>query len=633
MNMRQNVVRLGVLFCGVWLLSSPGAIADDRPNILWITSEDHSPTMGCYGDTFATTPHVDRLAARGTVYLHAWATAPVCAPSRSTLIAGLYANSTGSEHMRSMVPYPVGKKMFPQYLHEAGYYCVNNVKEDYSLTKPGPVWDESSARAHWNKRAPGQPFFAVFNSTKSHESRLRIRPHQAVHDPAKVRVPAYHPDAPEVRQDWAQYYDTVSAADVDAGIRLEELEKAGLIDDTIVFYFSDHGAGMPRSKNWPYNSGLQIAFIVYIPERFQALRSPDYRPGGRSERLVSLVDCAPTVLSLAGIEPPVWMQGHALFGKYQQPPQPFLFGHRGRTGEREDLMRTATDGRYVYIRNYMPHLIYGRYIEVSWTTPTMALWERMYRAGKLNAAQSAFWNRKPPEELYDLRNDPDETNNLATSPTHAAIKTRLHRALEDHMRAVRDVGFIPEGERLERSSADSPYDLGHDPMRYPFDRVLSIAEMASMLEPQALPALRDATKDVDSTVRYWALLGIAMRGAAAVNEASADLRRALTDRSPYVRIVAAEALARFGVKKDINLALRLLIAHADWQKNGVFVALSALVAIDALEGQAAPLAREIHALPSDGPVPDERFREYPRRVLKTLRTRLPLSLRAPVPEQ
>jgi arylsulfatase A-like enzyme len=150
--------------------------------------------MGCYGDSYASTPNVDRLAAKGMIYKRVWSCAPVCAPARTTVISGMYPPSTGSEHIRSLVAYPAGKKMFPQFLREAGYYCTNNVKEDYNLDKPGQVWDESSKNAHWRKRAAGQPFFAVFNSTKSHESQIRTRPHKAVHDPAKVRVPAYHPD-------------------------------------------------------------------------------------------------------------------------------------------------------------------------------------------------------------------------------------------------------------------------------------------------------------------------------------------------------------------------------------------------------------------------------------------------------
>src|SRR5205807_2029380 len=184
-----------------------------------------------------------------------------------------------------------------------------------------------------------------------------------VHDPAKVRLPAYHPDTPEVRQDWAEYYDVVSEADADAGARLKELLEAGLAEDTIVFYFADHGSGMPRSKRWPYDSGLHVPLIVHFPQKWRHLAGTDYAPGGKSDRLVSFVDFAPTVLSLAGIQPPEWMQGHAFLGKFLEAPQPFAYGFRGRMDERYDLVRSVTDGRYVYIRNYMPHKIYGQHID------------------------------------------------------------------------------------------------------------------------------------------------------------------------------------------------------------------------------------------------------------------------------
>ena len=187
---------------------------------------------------------------------------------------------------------------------------------------------------HWRNRAAGQPFFAIFNSTRSHESKLRVRPHKKLLDPARVRVPAYHPDTPEVRQDWAQYYDTVTDADTDAGRVLAALEAYGLADDTIVFYYADHGSGMPRSKRWPYNSGLQVPLIVHIPEKYKQLAPPEYKPGGTSDRLVSFVDLPPTLLSLAGIRPPDWMQGHAFMGAFQEGPQPFVYGFRGRMDER-----------------------------------------------------------------------------------------------------------------------------------------------------------------------------------------------------------------------------------------------------------------------------------------------------------
>jgi len=488
------------------------ATADDRPNILWLTSEDHGPHMGCYGDPVASTPHVDRLAAKGMTYSHAWSNAPVCAPARTTLISGMYATSLGGQHMRSLVPMPKGTAMYPQLLRQAGYYCTNHAKTDYNVAEPAKVWDASSNQAHWKNRPPGQPFFAVFNSTKSHESKIRARPHTQVHDPAKVRVPAYHPDTPTTRRDWAQYYDAVSEADADAGKRLDELAAEGLEDDTVVFYFADHGSGMPRNKRWPYNSGLQVPVVVVIPEKFKHLRPPDYQVGGTSDRLVSFVDFAPTVLSLAGVEPPPWMQGHPFLGRFRKEPPPYLFGFRDRMDECIDLVRSATDGRFVYIRNFMPHKIYGQHLAYMFQTPTTREWKALHDAGKLTPAQDAFWNTKPPEELYNLSNDRDEVRNLATSPDHRATLTRFRQALRAHLAEVRDLGFLPEGEIHGRSSGSTPYDMGRDDGKYPFDRVFQTAELASGLRTDAVPALGAALREQDSAVRYWAALGFLMRG-------------------------------------------------------------------------------------------------------------------------
>ena len=593
--------------------------AADRPNILWITSEDHGPQMGCYGDPYASTPHVDRLAAKGMIYAHAWSNAPVCAPARSTLISGMYPTSLGGEHMRSMVPLPLGMAMYPQLLRQAGYYCTNNSKTDYNLVEPARVWDESSGTAHWKKRKPGQPFFAVFNSTKSHESQIRVRPHTQVHDPARVRIPAYHPDTPETRQDWAQYYDGVSAADADAGKHLDEIVAAGLADDTIIFYFADHGSGMPRSKRWPYNSGLQVPLIVYIPEKFKDLRPPDYRAGGKSDRLVSFVDFAPTLLSLAGLKPPAWMQGHAFLGRFQEPPQPYLFGFRGRMDERTDLVRSATDGRFVYVRNYMPHKIYGQHVEYMFQTPTTQVWKALHDAGKLTPAQDAFWKEKPPEELYDLDADRDEVHNLAALPEHQATLAKLREAQRTLAARIRDVGFLPEGEIHSRSRGSTPYQMGHDASRYPFERVFETAELASLLRPDALPLLKSAARDHDAAVRWWAVLGFLMRGRDAVRAAHAELAAALEDASPHVRIVAAEALGHHGDGDDLSRALRVLAGLADWSKNDVFVVMEALNAIDALDDRAAPLRTILQALPSQGPTPNPRYDTYVPRLLADLK--------------
>jgi arylsulfatase A-like enzyme len=429
--------------------------------------------------------------------------------------------------------------MYPQLLRQAGYYCTNNSKTDYNLAEPARVWDESSGMAHWKNRKPGQPFFAVFNSMKSHESRVQARPHTPLHDPAKVRVPGYHPETPETRRDWAQYYDVMSAADADAGERVDEIVAAGLAGDTIIFYFGDHGSGMPRSKRSPDNSGLHVPLVVYIPEKFKDLRPPDYRQGGKSDRLVSFVDFAPTVLSLAGVEPPHWMQGHAFLGRFQAPPQPYFFGFRGRMDERTDLVRTATDGRFVYIRNYVPHKIYGEHVQTMFQTPTTQVWKALHDAGKLNPVQDAFWNVKPPEELYDLNADRDEVHNLATLPEHQATLVKLRQAQRALAARIRDVGFLPEGEIHSRSRGSTPYDMGHDEGRYPFDRIFEAAELASMLRPDAVPSLKADARDDDSAVRYWAALGLLMRGRDGVLAAQRELSAALNDASPYVRIAAA----------------------------------------------------------------------------------------------
>lgn len=614
---RPILAALAVLY--LQLATDTTAAAADRPNILWITSEDHGPQLGCYGDKNATTPNLDALAARGLRYRMAWSCAPVCAPARTTLISGLYPPSTGAEHMRSMVPLPAGFKMYPQFLREAGYYCSNNSKEDYNLAKPGQVWDESSGKAHYKNRAVGQPFFAIFNSTKSHESQIRTRPHTAVHDPAKIRVPAYHPDTPEVRQDWAQYYDKVTEVDADAGRHLNELAAAGLADDTIVFYYADHGSGMPRSKRWPCNSGLQVPVVVHFPAKWKHLAPPEYKPSGVSDRLISFVDFAPTVLSLAGIQPPAWMQGHAFAGKFVAPAQPYIFGFRGRMDERIDCVRSVSDGRYVYLRNFMPHLSQAQHVDYQFQTPSTRVWFDLYKSGKTTEAQSIFWRTpKAPEELYDLTTDPDEVKNLANSPQHHEVVAKFRKAQSDLAAKIRDVGLLPEGEIHSRSAGSAPFTMGQDDTKYSFARIQSTAALASNLKLDALPQLRQSLTDADSAVRYWAALGILMRGQSAVDAARADLHTALADSSPYVRIPAAQALGQFGGKVDLDKALPVLLELADWGRSGVFASITALNALGALGLKAAAATDAIRALPDKGASPDGRYNSYIPRLLADL---------------
>ena len=585
------------------LLAAPLlAPAADRPNILWLTSEDHGPQMGCYGDTLARTPNVDALAAKGMIFRMAWSNAPVCAAARTTIITGMWPPAMGAEHMRSEVAMPAGIKMYPQYLRDAGYYCTNNSKEDYNLTKPGQVWDESSNQAHWRKRAPGQPFFAIFNATGSHESQVIKRPHQAITDPAKVRVPAYHPDTPEVRRDWAQYYDIVSVVDAVAGAKLKELADAGLAGDTIVFYYADHGPGLPRSKRWPSNSGLQVPMVVYFPPKWRHLAPKEYAPGGKSDRLVSFIDLAPTLLSLAGVKPPATMHGFAFAGPYQTAPQPYLYGFRGRMDERYDVVRSLTDGRYVYLRNYMPHRSQGQHVNTQFQTPTTQVWRRLFDEGKANAAQAMFWREpKDPEELYDLQSDPDETRNLAALPAHRATLERLRRAQQDYMKRVRDTGFLTEAEVNARAGKQAPYDVLAKDAAYPFARVFAAADVATLMRPEAVPQLAQYLKDGDSGVRYWGAMGALMRGSAGVGALRAELRTVLDDAAPSVRIAAAEALVRYGRPEDSAPALAALKVCADPTKTSAFAGIAAMNTIDELGAKAAPLRDFIRTMPTSDP--------------------------------
>ena len=613
-----KVVVVFHLFLAAAFGSAHAESPQQRPNILWLTCEDTGPHLGCYGDAYSTTLNLDVVAARGTIYTTCWSNAPVCAPARTTLISGMYPTCTGAEHMRSTATLPDGMKMYPQYLREAGYYCTNNNKEDYNLEKPGKVWDESSGKAHWKNRSAGQPFFAVFNFVVTHESQVRARPHTPVHDPAKVRVPAYHPDAPEVRRDWAQYYDKIAEMDEQAGRRLDELRAAGLEEDTIVFFYGDHGPGMPRCKRWPYDSGLHAPLLIYVPPKFASLRPEPFTPGGRCDRLVAFVDFAPTLLSLCGIEPPKHMQGRAFLGKFALPESEYLYGFRGRMDERYDLVRSVRDKRYVYVRQYMPHRIYGQHISYMFETPTTRIWKRLFDEGKLPPEQSRFWQRKPPEELYDLENDPDEVRNLADSPEHRAVLQRMRGALRDWILQVRDVGFLPECEIHSRSVGSTPYEMGHDPAKYPLERILAAAEAASDLSPQQTPHLVEWLKDSDSAVRYWAALGLLMRGEDAVSGASAQLERMLDDPAPCVRIAAAEALTQFMPVSTESKSLRVLIDSADAGRNGAYVALLALNAIDSLGKRAASLHGRVPLLEANDPGAPKRVDGYVSRLIETI---------------
>src|SRR4051812_11841275 len=324
------------------------AFAADRPNILWITFEDSSsPHMGVYGDPLAQTPNFDRFAQTAIRFTNAFAYTGVCAPSRSTLATGVYPTRLGSQHMRSITRLPAGMKLVSEYLRDAGYYTSNNVKEDYNLVTPKTAWDESSDKAHWRNRKPGQPFFAVFNHMITHQSQVFAKdqaaaakgepPPPTVHNQAAIQIPPIPPDTPEFRREWARHFDNLTTMDGQAQQLLDQLKEDGLEEDTIVFWFADNGTGMPAIKGWAWDMGLRVPCLVHFPKKWEHLRNGIMN--GASDRMIHFVDFAPTLLSLAGVKIPAHMQGTAFFGPAAGAPRKLAFGGKDRHSERYDLVR------------------------------------------------------------------------------------------------------------------------------------------------------------------------------------------------------------------------------------------------------------------------------------------------------
>lgn len=609
--MPSSIRPAGVAILALLLVATARvATGQERPNILWLSSEDNGRQLGAYGDRYSATPALDALAARGMRFTRAWAAAPVCAPSRTAVITGVLQQTTGGMHMRSEVPLGEPVRMMPALLREAGYYTTNNVKQDYNHPTPAGVWDQSSATAHWRTRRPGQPFFAVFNSVTTHESQIRARPHAAVHDPAAARVPPYHPDTPEVRRDWAQYYDKLSEMDAEVAARLRELEADGLAASTIVVYWADHGVGLPRGKRWLYPAGLDVPLIVYVPERFKRLAPDGYQPGVADDRLVGLVDLAPAMLSVAGIRPPAWMQGRAFMGPYAVPSRRWLAAGRDRMDERVDLSRAITDGRYLYIRNFHPERAQGEYLAYMFEMPTTQVWKAQHDAGRLDDVQDAFWREKPPEELYDLAGDADAVRNLVSEPAHVSALARCRAALRAHVLGSRDLGFLPETDMHRRRGGRAPYALALDTAAFPLERIFAAADVATRGRASDVRQLRGWLGDADPAVRYWSALGLRLAGAAAVAAVAPKLTAMLEDRDPAPRVAAADALARHGNETARREALSALVATADYRRDGNHAAMLALDVIVALGPLADPIRTAAVAVPEPGADVPAREREY-----------------------
>jgi uncharacterized sulfatase len=427
-----------------------GLLAEEKPkklNIVWITTEDISPNLGCYGDPDAITPNLDKFAAQGGRFTRCFTHAPVCAPSRSGLITGMYPVSMGSHHMRSKLK--EAPPLFTDELKKGGYNVYWPNKTDFNFDHPKGSFELTN----WLKVAPKEPFFANVNFTITHESQIRVpkkkyeentaklTPEER-RDPAKVKLPPYYPDTPEVRHDVAVYHENITAMDKMVGDVLAELDRQKLSDHTVVFFFGDHGWGMSRGKRWIYDSGIRTPLLIRWPGKIP--------PGRVSDDLVAFLDLAPTVLTIAGVPVPARMQGQSIFGEKVQERK-YVYACRDRMDETFDRIRAVRDKRYKYIRNFYPELPYAQWISYMDEMPTMKVWRKLHAEGKLNDVQKLFFaDRKPAEELYDCETDPHEVKNLIDSPEHQAKRKELSAELDRWMKEVKDLGEFSETQLIEK---------------------------------------------------------------------------------------------------------------------------------------------------------------------------------------
>lgn len=563
------------------LLGLVSASAAERPNILWITAEDISPNLGCYGDDFADTPHLDRLATRGTCYTNFFAESPMCSPSRATIITGMHNGPLGASRMRSNHRVPEFVRPFTAWLREAGYYCVNNSKTDHNLARNTDGddaefiregWDESSGRAHWRNRPAGKPFFCVLNYMDTHQSRTSRDPYAAFvekvqsrlpaerhHEPEKASLPPHYPDTPVARRTIARYHDCITTLDDFVGRTLADLAADGLAEDTIVFFYSDHGAGLPTGKAMVSDLGLRCPLIVLFPENFRHLAPA--APGKASDRLTCFADLAPTMLHLLGLSIPDHMHGVPFLGKDLPPAPEFVHGTRDRMDETLETTRWISDGRYLFIRSYRRDGPADQQSLTSYYNGSGELCAEIRKLAaedKLSALQQSFWKTpRPAVRLFDCVEDPWNLKNLAPDASQVERVVRMERALEDWMLRERDLGFWLEPELAAAEPQAAAYHLARrEPARYPLERILETAKL------QDAAVLRSRLADKHALVRACAVIGLAALGKDAA-DALPEVASRMRDESPTVRIEAAGLVAQWGSVAQVEAALDLLVKELD----------------------------------------------------------------------
>lgn len=526
-----------------------------KPNILWITIEDTSPEfVGCYGNKDARTPVIDGLAAGGVLFTRAFSTGTVCAPSRCTIITGVKTYETGTGNHRSAFPIPEFIKGFPSYLQQQGYYVTNNNKTDYNIAGQqefiAATWNERSLHAGWWDRKPGQPFFAVVNFEDSHQSRTMTHPyawyenHVLSQLPEADRIsdsdfemPPFYRNSPEMRKQFARVYNSIKHTDNKIGKLLNRLKNDGLMDSTIIFFYGDHGEGIPRGKTNGINLGYRVPFIIWFPEMYRHL-SP-WKGGEASDELISFEDLAPTLISLAGGEVPAYMKGRVLIGKDRTPPVGKLFLSSDRADNGIDMVRSVTNGRYFYSRNFMPYMPEARYIRYMEIADIKNIMRKDLEENRLNALQKQLFEPRPAEFLYDVVQNPWETRNLADRAEMQPLLNEMRRALKKNVLESKDVMFLPEYEIGLISARQTPYAFRLDEATYPLEAIYAAASLAGRrgedIALQQLAFLKDANK----IIRYWAITGLRSQDHEILARNKAQLTAAMRDSYPPVVITAA----------------------------------------------------------------------------------------------
>ena len=427
-----------------------------KPNILWLVTEDMGQYLPSFGDNTVLTPNLSRLANEGIRYPNVFSPSGVCAPSRAAIATGMYPSSIGANHMRTTsytevtglpkyeaVP-PPEVKMFSELLRKQGYYCTNNAKNDYQFKAPVTGWDQNGKKAHWKNRAQGQPFFSIFNFNVTHESGL-FEPYEraiAIPEDIEFRIPPYLPDTKTVRRDLWKMYNNIALMDQQIGKVLKELEEDGLLENTIVFFYSDHGGPLPRQKRLVYDSGLKVPMIIRFPNKIYA--------GTQDDQLISFVDFAPTVLALSGQVPPDYLQGQAFIGE-KQIKRDYIHAASDRFDGFTDAIRAVRDSRFKYIRNYRTEQ--GYYLPVTYREriPTMKELIKLRGEGSLNEVQSQwFREKKSKEELFDCLNDPHEINNLANQAEYQNKLIELRSEMDRWLTEINDQPNLPERELINQ---------------------------------------------------------------------------------------------------------------------------------------------------------------------------------------